>query len=135
VAQFGSEDKLFTQIKQSAQTGLSTITTGQITQPSISVTDVEQHLQDGTSTNLAACCGQTKHMSISAEDSNISILPRATLEGMWNKAEDYLQSNVDVVAAPGGDPKAKMVTSRSGSFPHLVQVNSPGQYICDKNCL
>jgi len=132
VAQFGSEDKLSTQIKQSAQTGLSTITTGQITQPSISVTDVEQHLQDGTSTNLAACGG---HMSISAEDSNISILPRATLEGMWNKAEDYLQSNVDVVAAPGGDPKAKMVTSRSGSFPHLVQVNSPGQYICDKNCL
>ena len=43
-------------------------------------------------------------MSISAEDSNISILPRATLQGMWNKAEDYFQSNVDVVAAPGGDP-------------------------------
>ena len=40
-------------------------------------------------------------------------LARATLEGMWNKAEEYLRSKVDEVAA--GNPKNKMVTSRSVS--------------------
>ena len=39
------------------------------------------------------------------------------------------------MAAPGSDPKAKMVTSHSGSLPHFVQVISPGHYICNKNCL
>ena len=39
------------------------------------------------------------------------------------------------MAAPGGDPKAKMVTSRSGSSPYFVQFTSAGQYTCDKNCL
>ena len=77
----------------------------------------------------------SKHLSISAADSNISTLPKATLEAMWNKAEDYLQSSVDVVAAPGSNPKAKMVTSRSGSSPHFIQVTSAGQYTCDKTCL
>ena len=77
----------------------------------------------------------SKHLSISAVGSNISTLPKATLEAMWDKAEDYLQSSVDVVAAPGSNPKAKMVTSRSGSSPHFVQVTSAGQYTCDKTCL
>jgi len=45
---------------------------------------------------------------------------------MWDKAEEYLQSNIDVVSASGSDPKAKMVTSHSGSSPHFVQVNSAG---------
>ena len=49
--------------------------------------------------------------------------------------EENLQSSVDVVAPPGGEPKSKMVTSRSGSFPNLVQITSPGQCICDKNCV
>lgn len=75
------------------------------------------------------------HMSISAADCNILTLPKAALEAMWDKANEYLQSKVDVVPAPGSDSKAKMVTSRSGSLPHFVQVVSPGHYICDKNCL
>ena len=74
-------------------------------------------------------------MSILACDSNILTLPTATLEAMWDKANEYVKSKVDVVAAPGSDRKAKMVTSRSGSLPHYVQVVSPGHYICDKNCL
>lgn len=75
------------------------------------------------------------HMSISAANSNILTLPKVTLEAMWDKANEYLQSKVDVVTAPGNDPKAKMVSSRSGSLPHFVQVVSPGHYICDKHCL
>ena len=74
-------------------------------------------------------------MSISVADCNILSLPKTTLEAMWDKANEYLQSKVDVVAAPGSDRKAKMVTFRSGSLPHFKQVVSPGHYICDKNCL
>ena len=74
-------------------------------------------------------------VSISADDSNILTLPKVTLEAMWDKANEYITSKIDVVAAPGSDHKAKMVTSRSGSLPHFVQVVSPGYYICDKNCL
>ena len=73
--------------------------------------------------------------SISANDSNILTLPKMTLEALWDKANEYIKSKVDVVAAPGSDNKAKMVTSRSGSLPHFVQVVSPRHYICDKNCL
>ena len=38
-------------------------------------------------------------MSVSAEDSNISTLPVATLKAMWNKAEEYLKSGNSVVPA------------------------------------
>ena len=78
---------------------------------------------------------QVNRMSISAADCNILSLPKAVLQGMWDKANKYLQSKIDVVAAPESDPKAKMVTSHSGSLPHFVQVVSPGHYIGDKNCL
>jgi len=77
----------------------------------------------------------SKHLSVSVDDSNISSLPKATLEAMWSKAEEYLLSKVDVVPAPGGDSKAKIVTSRSGPLPHFVQAKPGGQYSCDKNCL
>ena len=44
------------------------------------------------------------------------------------KALEYVLSSSDVVAAPGGDPKAKMVSSRSGTSPHYVQALASGQY-------
>ena len=118
-----------TQVEDRARVGLSSMVA---TKPSPLVCETIGSTQDdsGTQTSLSP-----KHMSISAADSNILILPKATLEGMWNKAEEYLQSKVDVVAAPGGNSKVKMVTSRSGSCPHLVQTALPGQYICDKNCI
>ena len=71
-------------------------------------------------------------MSISAADSNILTLPKATFEATWDKANEYLQSKV---GAPGSDRKEKIVTSHFGSLPHFVQVVSPGHYVCDKNCL
>ena len=77
----------------------------------------------------------SKYLSISAADSNITSLPKATLEAMWDKAKEYVQSKIDVMTAPGSDPKPKMVTSRSGSSPHFVQVLSTGKYTCDKNCI
>ena len=54
---------------------------------------------------------------------------------MWSKAEEYLVLSNDDVPAPVSDSKSKIFTSRSGGAPHFVRVVSPGQYICDKNCL
>ena len=76
-----------------------------------------------------------KQLSTSARSCGISTFPFATLDAMWSKAEEYLNSSNNVVQAPGDDPKSKMVTSRTGNTPHFVQVLSPGQYVCDKNCL
>ena len=77
----------------------------------------------------------SKHLSISAADSNICTLPKATLDAMWTKAEEYLKSSNGVLPAPGSDKKSKMVASRHGTAPHFVTVSSSGQYCCDKNCI
>ena len=73
-----------------------------------------------------------KQVSMSARSCGISTLPFATLDAMWSKAEEYLNSS-NVVQAPGDDPKSKMVTS--GNTPHFVRVLSHSQYVCDKNCM
>ena len=74
-------------------------------------------------------------MSVESEDCGITTLPQATLDSIWSKALEYVLSSSDVVAAPGGDPKAKMVSSRSNISPHYVQVLGSGQYVCDNSCL
>ena len=51
------------------------------------------------------------------------------------KALEYVLSSSNVVAAPGGDPKAKMVSSRSGTSSYHVQALASRQYTCDNNCL
>jgi len=76
-----------------------------------------------------------RHLSVAVKDCGISTLPHATLDAMWNKAEEYLLSSSDIQTAPGNDRKSKMVTSRSGGTPHFVRVVSPGHYVCDKSCL
>ena len=73
-------------------------------------------------------------MSITSENCGITTLLQPTLDSIWMKALEYVLSSSDVVAAPGGDPKAKMVSSRSGTSPHYVQALASGQYTCD-NCL
>ena len=91
--------------------------------------------ETGASTSGSAVSARKKSLGISVEKCGISTLPLSVLEAMWNKAENYLQSDVAVATAPGGDPKAKMVVSCSGSTPHFVQVKPHGQYLCDKQCL
>ena len=71
----------------------------------------------------------SKHLSISAADSNICTLPKARLDAMWTKAEEYLKSSNGVLSAPGSDKKSKMVASRHGTAPHFVTVSSSGQYL------
>ena len=75
-----------------------------------------------------------KQLSTLARSCGISTLHFATLDAMWSKAEEYLNSSKNVVP-PGVDPKSKMVTSHTGNTPHFVRMLSCGQYVCDKNCL
>ena len=60
------------------------------------------------------------NMSVASEDCGITTLPQATLDSIRTKALEYVLSSSDVVAAPGGDLKAKMVSSRSGTSPHCI---------------
>lgn len=78
---------------------------------------------------------QQRKMTISVQDSGITMLPFATLDFMWKKAEDYLASSNSVMPAPGKDLKSKMVMSHSSDTPHYVRMLSPGRYVCDKQCL
>ena len=74
-------------------------------------------------------------ISIAYDESGIISLPLTTVESIWSKAEEYLESDHEIVPAPGSDLRAKMVSSRSSSTPHFVRPLSSGQYVCDSNCL
>lgn len=76
-----------------------------------------------------------KYLSVLCEDSGIENVPFATLHSIWVKAEEYLNSPSDIVTAPGGDRKAKMVSSKSSITPHFVRYLSSGQYACDNSCM
>ena len=75
------------------------------------------------------------NMSVTSEHCSITSLPQATLNSIWAKALEYVTSSTDVVPAPGGDSKAKMVSSRSNNSPHYVRALTSGQYVCDSSCL
>ena len=78
---------------------------------------------------------QDRHMSIRAEDSGITTIPHVTLDALWVKAEQILQSVNAITPAPGENKKARMVLSYSQATPHHVQTKSDGQYVCDSACL
>ena len=78
---------------------------------------------------------QDRHMSIRAEDSGITTIPHVTLDALWVKAEQILQSLNAITPAPGENKKARMVLSYSQATPHHVQTKSDGQYVCDSACL
>lgn len=70
----------------------------------------------------------SRHLSIAAEDSGITLIPLVTLSVMWAKAEKLLQMKNAVTPAPGSNLRAKMVISYSHATPHYVQCKSDGQY-------
>lgn len=61
-------------------------------------------------------------------------VPLECLVGIWQKAEELLQSPSDMSPAPGQPENARMVISRSGKRPHLVLPSKSG-YKCDSDCL
>ena len=54
---------------------------------------------------------QDRHMSIRAEDSGITTIPHVTLDALWVKAEQILQSGNAITPAPGENKKARMLLS------------------------
>ena len=76
-----------------------------------------------------------KKLSVSAEESGITKLTLTTLQHMWQKAEELINSDNAVTPAPGSDKTAKMVLSYSSRIPHMVMKGQKGQYKCDSNCL
>ena len=90
------------------------------------------------SQSIPSVCGDTDPsskvtLSISAEDSGIVCIPLVTLSGMWDKASELLSKENGITAAPGSDPKARMVLSYSQDTPHHICSHS-GQYPCDSHC-
>lgn len=88
-----------------------------------------------TSSGVSLQHETAKHLSISSKSCGINSLPQAVIDSMWLKAEAYIESSCDIVPAPGVNPKAKMVASRSGDTPHYVRALPSGQYVCDGSCL
>ena len=69
------------------------------------------------STSTAAIAEQPseKKLCISAEESGITKLTLTTLQHMWQKAEELMNSDNVITPAPGSDKMAKMVISYSSS--------------------
>ena len=56
------------------------------------------------------------------------------LAGMFQKAENLLNSPESICLSPGGLPGSKRVASKSGQRPHFVQRKAPNRYCCDSDC-
>ena len=97
------------------------------------------HAQASSEPKQVAAVGlaqaQDRHMSIRAEDSGITTIPHVTLDALWVKAEQILQSGNAITPAPGENKKARMLLSQSQATPQHVQTKSNGQYFCDSACL
>ena len=88
-----------------------------------------------TSTSTIIEQPSENHLCISPEESGITKLTLTTLQHMWHKAEELLNSDNAITSAPGKDKLAKMVMSYSSPIPHMVVKGQKGQYRCDSNCL
>ena len=81
--------------------------------------------------------GTSLSLSVSVEHCGISHVSLSTLQNIWKKAQDLLQSKGSVLKAPWlpGD-KAKLVKSTSSAHPHVVQTHGKENklYCCDSNC-
>ena len=87
------------------------------------------------STSIIAELPSENKLCVSAEESGITKLTLTTLQHMWQKAEDLMNSDNAITPAPGNDKMAKMVLSYSSPIPHMVVKGQKGQYRCDSNCL
>ena len=76
---------------------------------------------------------KTLSVDVNSVAAKVSV-PLECLIGIWQKAEDLLQSPSDMSPAPGQPEKARMVISRSGKRPHLVLPSKQG-FKCDSDCL
>ena len=71
------------------------------------------HAQPSSEPKEVAAVGlaqaQDRHLSIRAENSGITTIPHVTLDALWVKVEQILQSGNVITPAPGENKKARMV--------------------------
>ena len=77
---------------------------------------------------------QMLSVDVNTVAANVSV-PLDCLKGIWQKAEELLQSPGGMSSAPGQPEQARMVLSRSGKRPHLVLPCKGGRFKCDADCL
>ena len=83
----------------------------------------------------SASHSDVKTLEVRPEESGITKVSLITLQHMWDKAEDLLNTDRAITPAPGTATSAKMVLPYSSSVPHMVTNASNGQYKCDTSCL
>ena len=91
----------------------------------------------GFSSSSALTAPVNSHMlsvDVNTVAANVSV-PLDSLKGIWQKAEELLQSPEGMSSAPGHPEQARMVLSRSGKRPHLVLPCKGGRFKCDADCL
>ena len=92
------------------------------TSTSLQMPGVHSLVRDGDPNTAPQVCA----LSIPAEECGIHTLSFETVSAMWVKAEQYLNSERDIVPAPGSDSKAMMVASKSSNAPHFVNSTVDG---------
>jgi len=81
--------------------------------------------------------GTSSTLNVSVEDSGITTVAQAALQGIWAKAEKLVQSAGHIIKAPSVDDEmARLVKSSSGPQPHLVTRDPKKKdvFVCDKSC-
>ena len=77
----------------------------------------------------------SKQIPISPETFHSGLkIPLASVQGIWQKAEELLRNTNSISPAPDCDNKSKMVISRSGKRPHVVACMKQGKCMCDSDC-
>ena len=98
---------------------------------SYSVDSLCREVENGvTNTGNSQCC-----ITVSPEECGIRTLAFETIHAIWMKAEQYLNSENDIVPASGSNKNSMMVASKCSNIPHFVSAGTGGQYLCDDNCL
>ena len=93
-------------------------------------------------TSTAECSPQVEsdsshHLSISFENCGITSIAQSTLQNIWKKAENLVNSKNHVLTAPWlSDNKARLVKSSSSPHPHIVMTHKSNNrlYCCDDKC-
>ena len=83
-----------------------------------------------------SAASRTPQMSVDVNTVAASVsVPLDCLKGIWQKAEELLQSPNGMSSAPGQPEQARMVLSRSGKRPHIVLPCKGGRFKCDADCM
>ena len=73
----------------------------------------------GASTSASATGRRKLSVDVASASKGVSV-PYTTIEAIWCKVEEYLNTPTDVTSAPGCSSQSRMVKSKSGNRPHLV---------------